>query len=140
MFNAEQREWAIDERRTSLTSILIALLNTYAGLATAIAGFVLDNTALVVAGMKLVGSAAVLVNGMAKALNRQEGELCESSHPSRTALTPSVKNSASPSGSPSIRTASTRSLTPPATTSGSTSTSSEPALKVLIAQRSRTGF
>jgi hypothetical protein len=100
MFNAEQREWAIDERRTSLTSILIALLNTYAGLATAIAGFVLDNTALVVVGMILVGSAAVLVNGMAKALNRQEGELCESSHPSRTPLTPSVKNSASLSGSP----------------------------------------
>jgi acyl dehydratase len=62
-FNAEQREWAIDECRTSLTSILIPLLNTYAGLATAIAGFVLDNTALVVAGMILVGSAVVLVNG-----------------------------------------------------------------------------
>jgi NAD/NADP transhydrogenase beta subunit len=66
MFNAEQREWTIDERRTSLTSILIPLLNTYAGLATVIAGFVLDNTALVVAGMILVGSAVVLVNGMAR--------------------------------------------------------------------------
>jgi len=42
-------------------------------------------------------------------------------------------------GFPSIRNASTRSPTPPATTSGSTSTLSEPALKVLIAQRSRTG-
>jgi NAD/NADP transhydrogenase beta subunit len=68
MFNAEQREWTIDERRTSLTSILIPLLNTYAGLATVIAGFVLDNTALVVVGTILVGSAVVLVNGMAKAL------------------------------------------------------------------------
>jgi NAD/NADP transhydrogenase beta subunit len=66
MFNGEQRGWATDERRTSLASILISLLNTYAGLATAIAGFVLDSTTLVVAGMILVGSAVVLVNGMAR--------------------------------------------------------------------------
>jgi NAD(P) transhydrogenase beta subunit len=66
MFNDEQRGWAADERRTSLASILISLLNTYAGLATAIAGFVLDSTTLVVAGMILVGSAVVLVNGMAR--------------------------------------------------------------------------
>jgi hypothetical protein len=47
MFNDEQPGWATDERRMSLASILISLLNTYAGLATAIAGFALDSTVLV---------------------------------------------------------------------------------------------
>jgi len=84
MFNGEQRGLATDEGRMSLASIFVALLNTYAGLATAIAGFALDSTVLVLGGMILVGSAAVLANFMAKAMNRQEGELCESSHPSRT--------------------------------------------------------
>jgi NAD/NADP transhydrogenase beta subunit len=65
MFNDGQPGRATDEHRMSLPSILISLLNTYAGLATAIAGFALDSTVLVLAGMILVGSAAVLVNGMA---------------------------------------------------------------------------
>jgi len=60
MFNDEQRGWA-SGRRISLASILISLLSTYAGLSTAIAGFALDSAALVLAGIIVVGSAAVLV-------------------------------------------------------------------------------
>jgi NAD(P) transhydrogenase beta subunit len=61
MFNGEQRGLATDERRMSLAPIFIALLNTYAGLSTAVAGFVLNSTAMVVVGMLLVGSGAVLI-------------------------------------------------------------------------------
>ena len=60
MFNDEQRGWA-SGRRISLASILISLLSTYAGLSTAIVGFALDSAALVLAGIIVVGSAAVLV-------------------------------------------------------------------------------
>ena len=50
-----------DERGGSLAPVVISLLNTYAGLASAVAGFALDTTALVVGGVILVVSASVLV-------------------------------------------------------------------------------
>ena len=70
MFNVEQRGLARGERGMSLAPVVIWLLTTYAGLSTAVAGFVLDNTALVVAGVILVGSGSVLANLVTKARNR----------------------------------------------------------------------
>ena len=61
MFNADQRGLATDERRVSMVPIVISLLITYAGLSAATAGFVLDSTVMVVAGMVLVGSASALI-------------------------------------------------------------------------------
>jgi NAD(P) transhydrogenase subunit beta len=46
--------------------VVLSLINTYVGLSVAVAGFVLDNTVMVVAGVILVGSAWVLVNVMAR--------------------------------------------------------------------------
>src|SRR6267154_1295159 len=138
MFKVEQPGSEADERGGSLAPVVISLVNTYAGLSTAVAGFVLDTTALVVAGLILVVSAAVLMRWPGSKRRRKD-DPCESLRPSMRLLRPSARNSASPNGFPLIRNASTRSPTPPATTSGSTSTLSEPALKVLIAQRSRTG-
>jgi hypothetical protein len=138
MFNVEQRASDADESGRSLAPVVISLLNTYAGLSLAVAGLVLDTTALVVGGLILVMSAAVLIR-MPGSKRRRKDDPCESLRPSMRLLRPSARNSVSPNGFPSIRNASMRSPTPPATTSGSTSTLSEPALKVLIAQRSRTG-
>jgi hypothetical protein len=143
MFNGEQRGLATDERRISLAPFVISLLSTYAGLSTAVAGFVLDNTVLVVAGFLLVVSGSVLVNLITKVMNRSEsarivvhekGEQCESLRLSMMPSTPSVENWASPDGSLSIRTASMHSPTRLATSSGSTSMSSGPGPKVLMAQ------
>ena len=139
MFNVERRASDADEPGRSLAPVVISLLNTYAGLSLAVAGLVLDTTALVVGGLFLVVSAAVLIWWPGSKRTRKD-EQCESLRPSMRLLRPSARNSVSPSGFPSIRNVLTRSLSPPATTSGSTSTLSEPALKVLIAQRSRTGF
>jgi hypothetical protein len=61
MFNVEQFGSDADERAGSLAPVVISLLNTYAGLASAVAGFVLDVTALVVGGMILVVSASVVI-------------------------------------------------------------------------------
>ncbi|MDT5186060.1 MAG: transhydrogenase beta subunit [Mycobacterium sp.] len=61
MFNVEQRTSEADERGGSLVLVVISLLNTYAGLSSAVAGFVLDSMVMVVAGMLLVGSASVLI-------------------------------------------------------------------------------
>jgi len=97
MFNGEQRGLAGDERRISLAPLLIWLATAYAGLSTAVAGFVLDNTALVVVGGILVCSGSVLANLITKASNRSEsvrldvyekGEQCESLRLSPGPLTP----------------------------------------------------
>jgi hypothetical protein len=138
MFNVEQRASAADETGGSLVAVVISLFNTYAGLTLAVTGLVLNTTALVVGGLILVVSASVLIR-MPGSERRRKDDSCESLRPSMKLLRPSARNSVSPNGFPSIRNASTRSPTPPATTSGSTSTLTEPALKVLIAQRSRTG-
>lgn len=71
MFKGEERGSATDERR-KLAPIFIALVNTYAGLSTGVAGFVLDKTVLVVVGVILVGSSSILVNLVTKAMNRSE--------------------------------------------------------------------
>jgi hypothetical protein len=61
MFNIEQRGLTTDEPNVSMVPVVTSLLTTYAGLSTAVAGLVLDKTALVIAGLILVGSAAMLI-------------------------------------------------------------------------------
>ncbi|MDT5014777.1 MAG: hypothetical protein QOD39_937, partial [Mycobacterium sp.] len=107
MFNGEKRGLLTDEGRSSLAPMLIWLFNVYAGLSTAVAGLVLDEAVLVCVGFLLVVSGSMLAKLITMWTNRTEsgqvdfyesGERCALSHPSPTPLTPSVKNSVSPSG------------------------------------------
>jgi H+-translocating NAD(P) transhydrogenase subunit beta len=66
MFNGEQGGLRTDEPNVPWVPVVLSLINTYVGLSVAVAGFVLDNTVMVVAGVILVGSARVLVNVMAR--------------------------------------------------------------------------
>ena len=66
MFNGEQGGLTTDEPNVPWVRVVLSLINTYVGLSVAVAGFVLDNTVMVVAGVILVGSAWVLVNVMAR--------------------------------------------------------------------------
>ena len=66
MFNGEQGGLMTDEPKVPWVPVVLSLINTYVGLSVAVAGFVLDNTVMVVAGVILVGSAWVLVNVMAR--------------------------------------------------------------------------
>ncbi|QGK70678.1 NAD(P)(+) transhydrogenase (Re/Si-specific) subunit beta [Allosaccharopolyspora coralli] len=50
--------------------VVISLLNALTGLSAAAAGLALDNTAMIVAGMIVGASGAILTNLMAKAMNR----------------------------------------------------------------------
>ena len=143
MFNTEQRALVTNEGRPSFAPMLVWLFNAYAGLSTAVAGFVLDNAVLVGVGLLLVVSGSALANVISTVMNRSQsvqvdvyerGERCALSHPSLRPSTPSVKNSASRAGRLSIRTVLTPSPTRRATVSGYTSMSIEPESKALTAQ------
>jgi NAD/NADP transhydrogenase beta subunit len=69
VFNVEQRASVTDEGRP-LAPMVIWLFNTYAGLTTGLAGFVLNRTELVVVGLVLVMSGSALAHVVAKVMSR----------------------------------------------------------------------
>jgi hypothetical protein len=88
LFNVDQHALEADGcRDSSVATAVISLLNTYAGLSLAIAGFVLDEMVLVIGGLILVVSASVLIRWPGFRRTRK-GDQCEPSHPSKRPLMP----------------------------------------------------
>lgn len=69
MFTAEQRGSGAGAPGVSLVRLVTWLLSALGGLFSAAVGFVLNNTAMTVAGMILGGSGSILVNLMANAMS-----------------------------------------------------------------------
>jgi hypothetical protein len=71
MFTAERRGSGAGEPGVSLVRLVTCLLSALGGLVSAAVGFVLNNTAMIVAGMILGGSGSILGNLMANAMSRR---------------------------------------------------------------------
>ena len=86
--------------------VVISLLNSFTGTAVAMAGFVLDNTVLIIAGALVGASGAILTKLMADAMNRSVLNIMiggfgrRRRHPSARCPAPAARSARSASTTP----------------------------------------